>query len=235
MNPLFFVRYEPKLMLVDCMGMSVPAELAHRRLCDWCWAQGTFPPSKQQLLTEITRVRPAAWHLVLPALQAKGWTIRNGRMHHPGVQRVLEEGKAVHAAAVARGKAGARRRWRDGSTIDTPSLPSMNPPKQSQSQSQSHSQGANSAERLTRSVAAHKQRNEKENQFMKELKHTLARFDAKTVSREIEGWGGWWRNRFRENADKARRVLADIHSQVKEHNISKTPGAAAVDLWNRLP
>ncbi len=235
MNPLFFVRYEPKLMLVDCMGMSVPAELAHRRLCDWCWAQGTFPPSKQQLLSEITRVRPAAWHLVLPALQAKGWTIRGGLMQHSGVQRVLEEGKAVHAAAVARGKAGARRRWRDSSTTDTPELPSMNALKQSQSQSQSHSQNDSHAERSTLNASAKRPVRKAEAAFMSDLSRMLLAFDPASAQSELKNWGGWWRNRFRENPDKARRILADIHSQVKEANISKTPGAAAVDLWNRLP
>ncbi len=70
---------------------------------------------------------------------------------------------------------------------------------------------------------------------MKDLKHTLERFDAKTVTREIEGWGGWWRNRFRENADKARRVLAEVASMVAERRIHTGPGQTAYDLWGRLP
>ncbi len=70
---------------------------------------------------------------------------------------------------------------------------------------------------------------------MSDLNRMLLAFDPATAQAELNNWGGWWRNRFRDNPDKARRVLADIHSQVKEANITKNPGAAAIDLWNRLP
>ncbi len=70
---------------------------------------------------------------------------------------------------------------------------------------------------------------------MSDLNRMLLAFDPASARDELNNWGGWWRNRFRENPDKARRILADVHNQVKEANISKTPGAAAVDLWNRLP
>ncbi len=70
---------------------------------------------------------------------------------------------------------------------------------------------------------------------MKDLKDTLARFNPKAVTREIEGWGGWWRNRFRENADKARRVLAEVASMVAERRIHTGPGQTANALWSRLP
>jgi len=52
---------------------------------------------------------------------------------------------------------------------------------------------------------------------------------------ELANWGGWWRNRFRDDPDKARRVLADIASLIREGRITDNAGAAAVDLWKRLP
>ncbi len=70
---------------------------------------------------------------------------------------------------------------------------------------------------------------------MSDLSRILLEYDPASAQAELDNWGGWWRNRFRENPDKARRILADIHAQVKESNIAKCPGAAAVDLWNRLP
>ena len=61
-------------------------------------------------------------------------------------------------------------------------------------------------------------------------------FDANIATGlELTNWGGWWRNRYRENPDKARRVLADIRSLVRERKVLGSPGAAAFDLWARLP
>jgi hypothetical protein len=52
---------------------------------------------------------------------------------------------------------------------------------------------------------------------------------------ELANWGGWWRNRFREAPDKARRVLAEVRSMIRERKIKTKPGATAVDLWKRFP
>ncbi len=70
---------------------------------------------------------------------------------------------------------------------------------------------------------------------MRELRETMETFDPKQAAQELGGWGGWWRNRFRENADKARRVLADVRSMIAERRIKRNPGAAGLDLWGRLP
>jgi hypothetical protein len=58
---------------------------------------------------------------------------------------------------------------------------------------------------------------------------------ARKTRLELDNWGGWWRNRFRENPDKAQRVIDDVANMVKEGRILKSFGAAAVDLWSRLP
>ncbi len=52
---------------------------------------------------------------------------------------------------------------------------------------------------------------------------------------ELANWGGWWRKRFREAPDKVRRIVAEIRSLVRERRITQSPGAAAIDLWKRLP
>ena len=57
----------------------------------------------------------------------------------------------------------------------------------------------------------------------------------KTAKAELVNWGGWWRNRFREDADKARRVLAEINSMIKEHRILENPGAAAATFGKGSP
>ena len=93
----------------------------------------------------------------------------------------------------------------------------------------------NTVERLMRSVSPRKSSASVEKDFMEEVKETMDGFSPKFAGGELENWGGWWRNRFREKPDKARRVLAEIRSMVKEHRIQTNPGAAATDLWHRLP
>ncbi len=70
---------------------------------------------------------------------------------------------------------------------------------------------------------------------MRDLQETLELHNPATAESELTNWGGWWRNRFRQNPAKAVRLLAEMRSMVKEGRIHKNPGAAAVDLWKRLP
>ena len=71
--------------------------------------------------------------------------------------------------------------------------------------------------------------------FLAELLTVLRRFDPKLASAEMANWGGWWRNAFRTNPAKTRRVLAELSSMISEHRVHSNPGAAAADLWKRLP
>ena len=93
----------------------------------------------------------------------------------------------------------------------------------------------NEAERLTRSGSARKGRPRDEQGFLADVREAIALFSPKTAKVELVNWGGWWRNRYRENPAKAKLVLAEIHSMVKERRILENPGAAACDLWKRLP
>jgi hypothetical protein len=74
-----------------------------------------------------------------------------------------------------------------------------------------------------------------EKSFLADVKEMLDLWHPGLAKTELANWGGWWRNRFRENPDKARRVLADVASLIREHRITENAGAAAVDLWKRLP
>jgi hypothetical protein len=74
-----------------------------------------------------------------------------------------------------------------------------------------------------------------EKEFLKDVTEVMGKWRPAAAEAELENWGGWWRNRHRQNADKARRVLAEIGALVKEGRVDKSPGAAAVDLWKRLP
>lgn len=45
--------------------------------------------------------------------------------------------------------------------------------------------------------------------------------------------GAFFRMSYRKSPDLARRVLAEVHSMVKEGRIKFNPGSAFVDLWSR--
>ena len=91
------------------------------------------------------------------------------------------------------------------------------------------------AERLTRSVSAHEKSPGAEKDFLEDVKAALEAWGPERAAAELTNWGGWWRNRFREDGSKAQRVLAEIRSMVRERRILSNPGAAAMDLWGRLP
>ena len=74
-----------------------------------------------------------------------------------------------------------------------------------------------------------------ERHFLAGLHTALRRYNPALAKAEMTNWGGWWRNAYRTNPDKSRRVLAEISSMITEHRINSNPGAAALDLWKRLP
>jgi len=74
-----------------------------------------------------------------------------------------------------------------------------------------------------------------ERRFLASLNTTLSRYNPDLASTEMTNWGGWWRHAFRTNPGKSRRVLADLGNMIAERRIISNPGAAALDLWKRLP
>ncbi len=241
MNSIFWVRYVPSQMLVETADMTPAAELAHRRLCDWVWARGLCPQTDPQALQEITRVDAAEWPRVFKALQAKGWRSTRGAWRHAGVLRPLQEAQCAHAVAVGRGRKGARRRWHPSASIVEPSNPHSQLQLKRQLQLKKELQVQSTAlsgktdERLTCSSSPPEMGADGENDFLEELMLALERYDKAKARRELATWGGWWRNRYRENAAKARRVLGELKSMILEQRIKRNPGAAAKDLWGRFP
>jgi hypothetical protein len=74
-----------------------------------------------------------------------------------------------------------------------------------------------------------------EDGFLIEAARVLAGFDRTWAKMEMENSGAWWRMKFRQDPDKAARVLAEIHRMIKEGvAFTENPGAAAVDLWKRF-
>ena len=74
-----------------------------------------------------------------------------------------------------------------------------------------------------------------EKEFLAQVLEMFNAWNPGSADNQLTNWGGWWRNRFRQDAGKAQRVLADVRLLVKEGRILQDPGAAAHDLWKRLP
>jgi hypothetical protein len=115
---------------------------------------------------------------------------------------------------------------------------SSDPPARLKTDRDSEEQTSNTMrtdERSTLSSSAQEVSSDREGHFMRSVEETLALFSPEKARLEMANWGGWWRTRYREAPDKARRLLAEIRSMIQERRIRKNPGATAADLWKRLP
>ena len=242
---LLWVRNYPRQALLSLMGLSRDAELAHRRLSDIICGGAPWPAAEPDKAGELARVPPDQWATVLAELKAVGWHTRNGRLVNPAVAALRDQARDACAGRRAISAAGNRARWRpaghpdrtpDGNPDGTADgLPSGLQMKMKMKMEKKNEEAMKPDERLTLSGSTREQPRDGEREFLEELSGTLATFNPSAAQAELTNWGGWWRNRFRENPAKARRVLAELRSMIRERRIRRNPGAAAKDLWDRLP
>jgi hypothetical protein len=250
--PPKWIRYEAQSWLVLALRLQPLAELAHRRLADLCWSGAAGDLDTGPETAELCKVPRKQWPSVLRQLRAAGWQDQNGSLTHPDVLRSLAEAEQLQhererAIAFAR-----TSRWpkRTPAAQPVPAAPGE-PLSQSQSHSQSQSLSqpvtvngerltenltlnVEPAERLTLSPSALEKASPGEGRFMARLLEVFASCGTKAQESELTNWGGWWRNRYREDPKKADRVLAELRSMLKEHRVRRNPGGAAMDLWKRF-
>mgnify|MGYP006921363635 CR=1 FL=1 len=85
MNDLYYIKYNPELMLCDTMDMTAATELAHRRLSDFIWRQSKAYKNNVPLLIHFTKCQADQWPEVWAGLQEKGWKISGDYVIHQGV------------------------------------------------------------------------------------------------------------------------------------------------------
>lgn len=85
MNDLYWIKYNPELMLCDTMDMTAATELAHRRLSDFIWRQSKAYKHNVPLLVHFTKCQPDEWPEVWSGLQEKGWRVAGDYIVHQGV------------------------------------------------------------------------------------------------------------------------------------------------------
>ena len=254
-----WIKYPLPGELLDLTRISPEAELAHRRLSDWHWSTGQWAEAGVGTAAKLCRVPPARWPGVLVELRSVGWCIRRARLNHSGVHQVRAEAVAALEWHRMRGRMGAERRWRAQKAPGKPSGPGGPPngstivqlknkhsstvvramqirdKSKSKSKKESTKTKRLTDERLTCTGSAQEKGSEKERDFLRELQEVLLLWSPAFAKDELANWGGWWRNRFRENPAKAQRLIAELRTMIKEGGIKGNPGAVAGDLWKRLP
>ena len=255
LSNLSWVKYDPGTALNLSSKVSPEAELAHRRLADYVWHEGKWPLYERSALAQCTRLDARRWHHFARELRAAGWRRTGIHFVNNWVGQIRRESAQAHQRRVAISSAGGKAKARlaadkaaqpefDARKLFTEkrgllaaslqqrlSVPTACPVQYSTVQ---YNRTVN-AERLTRSVAPLKKASGGEKTFMGEVKETMTLWLPGSAAAELDNWGGWWRNRYREDHIKAGKVLAEIRCLVKESRIGSNPGKAAVDLWNRLP
>ena len=255
---LAWVRYELGGALLALAEVSPAAELAHRRLAEHYWRRGVWPGVKSGQAPIVGRVPLRQWPDVERELKRLGWRQRGTKLFNPRTLHTRSEAILYLRHRRAGGRARAQQRWTgpkatsepDSSAIAQLQLSSSSGVA-STSKSTSNStikpdKALNRAERLkgtpraraedlALSPSAPKKAETEENAFLEQVREILTPNGARTAAAELANWGGWWRNRFRANPAKARRVAAELRGMIRERRVLQNPGAAAMDLWKRLP
>ena len=256
---LEYVRYHCGQALFDLARVSPEAELAHRRLAEFYWHTGEWPTTLRGNAAALCRVPLPRWPAVFAELATLGWSTAQGRVQHSGVHQVRAEAVAALRSARRAGRMGAERRWTAQKAHGQPSGPDgppnggpigdlegsdrrpIGPPPQVKGKSKSKSTSTSTTreafndERLTCTVSPLEKSSGKEKTFLGEVKEMLLLWSPAFAKDELANWGGWWRNRYREKPAKAQRLIAELRGMIREGRVSGNPGAAAVDLWSRLP
>jgi hypothetical protein len=236
--------------------LSRQAELAHRRLAEYHWQTGGWVRARSRFGFVLARCPRKAWVAVVAELAQTGWQYRAGQLVNADVAALRTEALASCRRFSALGRKAAQHRWRAEPPTASPQekaecprhahgnahgMPTAMRPQCARNATTVHDQDSKStslaftAERSTLSGSALKNRAAREKHFLASVKATMSLWNAASGKTELINWGGWWRQRFREDPDKAQRILNEVLCLIREQRITSSPGAAATDLWKRLP
>jgi len=91
MNDAPWLKYRPRLMRADTIGVPRLAILAHRTLCDHIWDIGRCPRNDAQTLQQETLIYPHEWAKVRGELAYLGWYESGPWLCHDGAIATLNE------------------------------------------------------------------------------------------------------------------------------------------------
>ena len=232
-----WVRYFPGSVLAAVVSVSPAAELAHRRLADYFWSNGRWADPTQHEDRTVARATARQWPAIRKQLATLGWQVGDGVLINKSVLAARAE--AVRFLRQRRAGAAATNRARKERALSERTAHAGHgaeqPPLHSKDSTGTGTDNTVNTEHLMRSVSVRGKPHSAEKELLGELKEIYEQWRAGSSGLVMENWGGWWRNRIREDADKARRILAEMRVLVREGRVIGEPGAAGADLWKRLP
>ena len=244
MNDLYFVKYKPQIMMLDTIGLSPLAQLAHRRLFDMTIIDDSPPANEDYVLSQKAGLSPKEWAKVKPELVKKGWRVsEDGAFFlHGGTVECLNQSKVDYVTqfnrtAKANGKpylglsdadpvtgcltmyVTSTSRSRDAvrhGACDVPQLELESELELESVKTSTKLQGARAKSR-----------------FSVNQTETVARFD-KSLAETWENDRSKWLKRIQHDVEKCIRVVSEIESAVKESRIKTTPAQYAEQLWKEF-
>ena len=259
MNDLPWIKYEPRRMFLDLIGMSPWGKISHVALFNYTLFNDGPPPNDNEKLREITNCPAGDWGRTKLELMTKGWMETNGYFLHRGTIKTLNEAKETHVANQNRSLGASKASYRlelrapDANTgvvsfvtaTVTPSVTPTQEQEQEQEQRGDHQVikplkekkgGVGGNQRDAGPVQSGKRKAESGGQrttFSQQQQALAATLDAELGAQ----WAGdreKWLARIRDDYGKAWRVVAELQSAVREHRINTTPAQYAEDTWQRF-
>jgi hypothetical protein len=231
-----WVRYEPAMWLVAAIGIDPLAELAHRRLADVVWTSGEWPEASPETLARLTRLPAATVTELLPQLQQIGWEVCEARLCNLHVASIRRDAASRMQTLRALSRSGNRSRWHPvGSPVGSPAGSPAGIPCGLPVQYSTVHNTVSTVERSAVPGSARGRPVMGETEFLTDVEELFELWKPGSSPTELTNWGGWWRVSFRRSPKKAQAVLAEVRCMVREKQITKSPGQAAMDIWKRLP
>jgi hypothetical protein len=239
MNDLHFIKYIPKLMMLDTLGMSPLGKVAHRQLFDMTIINDGPPQDDDDALRELASCPTSDWARVKGELRLKGYKSIGGYFLHAGTIKTLNESKEEFVRSFNRTcKANSLKPLVLSNpdsvtgcvtyhvTLDVTA--DADPPMTlTQTDRRTDGQTQSLSTKTTKLPASDKSR------FTKRQTELTAGFD-KALGIQWENDRQKWMGRIKRNPDKSERVLNDLEQAIKEGDVKKGRAEYAEHRWGEF-
>lgn len=237
MNDLHFIKYIPKLMMLDTFGMSALGKVAHRQLFDMTIINDGPPLDDDCVLRELTSCPKSDWARVKGELRGKGYKSVGGYFLHGGTVKTLNESKQEFVSSFNRTCKANNLKPLILSEPDsvtgcvtyhvTLDVTSDVTPPMTLTQTDRRTDGQTQSNKTTKLPASDKSR------FTKRQTELTARFD-KALGNQWENDRQKWMGRIKNFTDKSERVLSDLEAAQKSGEVKKGSAEYAEHRWNEF-
>ena len=243
MNDLHFIKYKPRMMMLDMKGMSAHAKVAHFQLFNMTIINDGPYPDDERILLDIADCPKKLWPSVRKELVWKGYKSVGGFFFHAGTIATLNESKMEFVKSFNRTAAANEKPPLKLSAPDpvtgcvtyhvtssvTLAVTDDVAPGVTLTQTDRRTDGQPQLLSTTKLPASSKS-NKKFSQRQTEI---TARFD-KALGKEWENDRQKWMGRIANEPDKSERVVAEVENAIKESRIKTTSAQYAEQTWKEF-